>query len=104
LWEIKPDNPAGLAVGMYEVSHYIRWSYTPWGTNLPSYTPGSDSILPGGSVLLAGSYGWYEYRLGAPGVILYDFSPSRTTLQLDFASYFATRAMAQLRGSCSCSK
>jgi hypothetical protein len=94
LWEIKPDNPVGLVLGASDVGFYVfgQQNLVP-GSNLAPYMPGGASILPGGP--LAGDYGWYSYRLGAPGVILYDFAPYRTTLALDFATYFGMRTVTQ---------
>jgi hypothetical protein len=88
LWELKPDHITGLLLGIAEIGHYITFSTTLPGTNRPPYRPGGDSIIPGGSVVLPGLYGSYEYNLAAPGVILYNFKPYQDTLNLSFSAYF----------------
>ena len=89
LWEIKPEG--GLIQGGIDLMYYLGANTGP----APHYQAGGYSafrsnVQPLG---LIGSYGFYDYRLAAPGVILYSFTPGGGVESTGFAAYWMKQTL-----------
>ncbi len=84
IWEIKPDDNRSIANGFAQVTGYI------FAGNLTgSGFYHGDAFGGATAKSLPGEYGWYHYRLAAPGVITYNFTPDRNVFAFNFATYWA---------------
>jgi uncharacterized membrane protein YgcG len=75
IYEIKPDNPAGLTAGQIEVNRYVTLAKTHCpirpGSFPPVWAPGTNYPT---RLLSSGNPSMYlQARLAAPGVIVYDW-------------------------------